>query len=316
MRALTTSLFVLGAVSGTALGLAIYNVRTAEPIPPADLVVTVPPAAVTVTVPVPAAEPAPEPIVDAPVEAPAKPVRAATPRLWAQCVDLNAADRATECGWDDGFPAISRDGTTIAMKVIPDDGGRGYPGLFVRLLDTASGRVTRTIEILNPDHYLEPSDTDDDATRAKVKRLNTAIAARVKSTQALLDRGGYRTLAALGAWDDMAGHDPDGEPAADPIAAHDTTFAEVTGDAAVRVIDPATRGVMFQHQFGIKDPSPGTSDDDCSGWMLRDVAVWWDPQTRVVVASLSYGTGGCMCGIYTHEQIARAPAQLAVPTGG
>ena len=295
MRPLFASLAVLGALGGATLGVTLYNTRPPAAVPEVIVHVPATPApAVHVSVPA-------EPVVATPppAAAPLDPPRALAPRIWAQCIvtpfDVPAP---AECGWDSGFPAISRDGRTIVLAHNPDDNGsRGNPGLVLSFLDTTSGKTTRTIEILDPDDYVE----DDPA-------LATTLATRVARAQKQLDEAGYRALARLGDYNEFksaADADDDGTP---DTVTHETIYAEIEETGATRIIDPSTRSVIFQHAFGVRNPRPDTdpAEDDCAGWSLHDLTLYWDAETRVVLANQIYRTGGCMCGDETVQQIARA----------
>jgi hypothetical protein len=305
-RALVTASMASGALfaGGMLVGAILHNAPRVERISmaPAQVTVAVPQAAapaVSVNVPAPVA-PAPVVVEPAPTVPPAP--RPLVPRLWAQCVDrMNTSGGV--CEWDDGFPAIASDGTLIATKYIPDDGGRGYPGLSIHLLDTATGTIKRSIDVLSPDEYVE----DDGTNWTKVQRLRATIAVRLAAAQKLLDDGGYRTMAFLGTTESSNGSET---AEAHPISSG--TYGEVDQSGAVRIIDPTTNSVIWQHQLGVPAPRSITEDDDggmCPGWGLRRMSLWWDPATRFVISSQDYQTGGCMCNDETVEEIAQV--QLA-----
>lgn len=228
--------------------------------------------------------------------------RPLAPRLWAQCVDTYD-DVPEVCQWDDGFPAIAASGKLVATKYIPDDSGRGYPGLSLRLLDATTGRVVRTIVVLSPDEYVEDTET----TTAEVTKLWKKVSARVTAAQRLLDAGGYRTMDFIG--NAFPLEESEGAPTdPEPMPTQDTIYAEIDSSAAVRIVDPATNTAIFQHQFDVAEPARLSDNDGmCGGWQLREMSLWWDKATRVVVSSQDYKTGGCMCADETVEQIAHVP---------
>lgn len=310
MRALISSVFVVGAISGAALGLTIYNAQRSELVP-APIVINVPPGpppAITVTVPEPAAAVPDESIsVPASMADDAGPL-ATSPQLWAQCVAIAWEEAAPpECAWHAGFPAISRDGSRIAIKYNPDDSGeRGYPGLVISLLDTATGKVVRTIEILDPNDYIEPG-PEQEAAAVKQAKL---IRARIKHAQQLLDAGGYRSLSKLGEYDEYAHErDDDDDGVIDqPRVTREGVYAEIAGSGAVRIVDAAKGTTLFQRDFTLPNPRANKPDEECSGWAMHAMSVWWDPATRIVLADQIYRTGGCMCGDTPVQQVARAPA--------
>jgi len=238
--------------------------------------------------------PATEPVAEAP-----RP-RALAPTLWPECfvpmTDPDAPDAGpgARCSWDTGFPAISSDGAQIARIEVPDDGGRGYPGLSIEFLDVRTSKVARTAVVLSPDEYESADPEDGDGLGAVTPRLRAKILRRAAAVQRALVARGFRSLELLGSHDeDLGDGDADGDdapPAAAPVPTR--IYAEIDG-RAVRVIDPATAAVMWQHVFA--DPSPVASTDLCGSWTLRGMAVWWDPRTRTVLTTQSYRTGGCMC---------------------
>src|SRR5262245_23344485 len=94
-------------------------------------------APVTVQVQAPPAPPPPPPPVAKPPEPAAKPAeppppppppRALTPLLNAACV-LPSDEPPAACAWDDGFPAISTDGTLVVRKIVTDSEDAGSAGL-------------------------------------------------------------------------------------------------------------------------------------------------------------------------------------------
>jgi hypothetical protein len=289
-------------VGGILLGATLTNAPRVERIsvPAPQITVEVPPLQLpvpTVSVPViapevtarePAALPTPRPL---------------SPQLWPQCVFAHGDVAGDVCQWDDGFPAIAASGKRVAMKYgEPDYTGDGESGLWIRFVDVTSGREVRTILVRAPGESIEDTGTNT----AAVEKLQKKVAARIAEAQRVLDAGSYRTMTLLssaGPFDGSA--DPD--PAPPPTKIH----ADVDASGAVRVVDPATSKVIWQHQFGVASPkAPITEDDDggtCPGWELRRMSLWWDPTTRVVLSNQEYRTGGCMCSDETVEQFAHVP---------
>jgi hypothetical protein len=150
----------------------------------APVSVAVPPAPPpqVVVAPVPPAAAAPVPQPPAP--------RATRPQVAAHCLVLSEGQPPDPmCAWDDGFPAISGDGSLIATKYHPVYGQTGNVGESVRFLDTTTGRVVRESIILSPDEYV-PGDALD--------KLRPEVLARAAAVQRELDTGEFRTLIALG----------------------------------------------------------------------------------------------------------------------
>jgi hypothetical protein len=227
--------------------------------------------------------PAPPPPPALEPEIAVAPPRALVPMINSSCL------LGGSCDWDDGFPAISADGTLIAIKYIPDDGGRGYAGMSIQLINAKTSHVVTTYMVLSPDEYLEPED-------AGLPKLQAKIVKRTAIAQRALDAKKFRSLTKLG--DALEeGMDPDEmlTPAA-PLR------AERIGDA-VRLIDntdPAAGTVIWQRRFPVEAEYPQAAHDPeqegCYPSSTRAVTVAWDPTTRTVLAETSYASGPCYCG--------------------
>lgn len=239
-------------------------------------------APVTTIIEVPAvAKAEPAAIVLPAIEPPATVTayRAAAPRLEAACIGSPGADSASpSCTWDDGFPAISADGKTVVEARIPDDGGRGNPGLHIVFFDVATSKVARTVVVLDPDEAPlgEPL---TDKVRAKIVKRATAV-------QQELDARKFRSLVELAPMGN-----PDMHAETPPAPGIHTEF---TGPV-MRLVD-ADRGTeMWRHEWTA--PTPVNDPDvDCTAWYMAQLGVSWDPETRVVFGQLLYHHGGCMCG--------------------
>lgn len=290
--------FAAGVV--VALGVAVAldeDATTIVPVAtPLEIQLSAAPPITVVAPPAPAPAPAPAPIEE---EAePPPPPRATMPRLDAQCFAIHSpeedppAKMPESCQWDDGFPAVSRDGKLVVAKVMVDDGGRGNPNLTIRFLDVATSKVVRDIVVLDPD---EVDASDRPAKRAQLQRK---VAQRMALAQRVIDQRGYRSLELLGTYNSYHL-----ELETDRTRVH----AEFDGNA-VRAIDPATNRVLWAHRFVVPNPNQRDIEtSDCAGWRLRELAVAWDPETRVVIGTSSYDTGGCMCDTLGAEQIVRMP---------
>jgi len=239
-----------------------------------------------VVLPAPSPPPAPEPGA---VEPPTP--RALVPSINTACV-VNV-DASGTCAWDDGFPAISDDGTLIAIKYIPDDGGRGYPGLTIKLLDAKTSRAVSTFVVLSPDEYLESDD-------AGWPKLNAKIGKRAAAAQRALDARQFRTLATFGRDLELI----DGEPnplsgAITGVAGAAPLRAERLADA-VRIIDTQAHTIVWQHRFPVEAEYPlaghALEQEGCYPASTRAIGLAWDAPTRTVVAEVSYASGPCYCG--------------------
>ena len=249
---------------------------------PAPVVVVQQPA------PPPAPEPEPEPKRIDP--------RATSPMILPSCVAPDDRVPHPECTWDAGFPAISADGKTVVTYFVPDDGGRGFPGLSIHFIDVATSKFVADLLVLDPDEIDvdEPYGEVSPALRAKMEK-------RAAAAQRRIDAGDSRTMAHLGS---RGWHD-DTESSAD----RSRVYADIIG-GLVRIVDPATQRVLFQRDLSVPDPRSaavraGASDLECAGFSLNQMDVWWDPATRTVLAAEAYTSGGCMCPVDEYEVVSR-----------
>ncbi|MBA3394890.1 MAG: hypothetical protein H0T89_19750 [Deltaproteobacteria bacterium] len=265
------------AVAAASL-LASRSASTSPPSPPPITKISVSPIAVPMVVPITITLPSPpEPIIeDAPEPSPP---RAIAPKLDAECVGVE--DPSDACAWDDGFPAISADGKTIAVKHHHEDAGRGHPGLSIELVDARTSRITRTLRLLSPDEY----DPDVGLPTSKIAR-------RVIAAQRVLDAGHFRSLVRVVT--------TDLESTASPLR------VELV-DAAVRVIDTSTSSAVWQHRFTVEaafpDQGPYPETDNCNINRVGDIAVWWDAPSRSLLSLVDYEAGPCYCNGATRAHV-------------
>lgn len=280
------AIFAAGIVTTIALRPAKPPViRVAAPAQP-----TVVPFAVPSVVVLPAPAPPPPPAPPEPELVVTPGPRALVPTINPACATQQGSD--TTCTWDDGFPAISADGTLIATTHVPDDGGRGYPGLSIELIDVKTSRVVKSFLVLSPNEYL------DSAEDPAWPKLHAKIRKRSATAQRMLDAKQFRALTHFATTDVGADVDPDGGSylfAMDPALR-----GERSGDA-VRVIDAAKNTVLWQHRFPIeaaypaaKNPSP--DGVGCYPSSTRGIGMAWDAPTRTMFTHVSYASGPCYCG--------------------
>ncbi len=275
------------AATSVVATLAICRIEVA----PAVHVITV---VKPVVLPVPLVMP---PAVVAPEPAPAP--RAASPRVDPACV-IRRSDGVEDpaCRWDHGFPAISADGALIAAYHVPDDGGRGNPGLTIRFVDTATSRRVRDVVVLSPDEF-------DDGAGEQPAALHARMARRAAAVQRILDAGGYRSLRLLA---DGDGFDSEGGNGDDPTLVG-SLRTEIDGDA-VRVIDVTTSTTLVQARFPVTAAFPDRPEspdfDGCYPSLTREMDVWWDEAGAILYAEVTYSTPPCYCSDELRNYVRRA----------
>jgi hypothetical protein len=304
---------VVFAIAGTtllsaALVLGMSLARSEIVVsPPVVLVpqphVTVSPAPVVLP-PAPAVVEAPAPPAPPPPPPPPKP-RALVPMLDAGCVIRNE-DNPT-CAWDEGFPAISADGTLIATKYIPPVGQADFNGLSIHFIETKTSRLVRDSVILTRDEaasYLypkvdaagAPAQSNEEHLQEQQRLLST-IYRRVARVQRTLDARRFRTLLELGSLPGTQGPPEPSRRGPHPV------YAEIVGTSA-RIIDSAASQVLWRGEFWVDGPKRAEDDtSDCGAWWPWSMELWWDPKTRYVLAAQKYRTGGCMCSDLPFESV-------------
>ncbi|HEX3477541.1 MAG TPA: hypothetical protein VHT91_21110 [Kofleriaceae bacterium] len=301
----STTLLCAAFAAGSLLSRPDIVVRPAPVVvtPPA---VVVPPAHVTVApapvvmpatpVVVKSAPPAPDP------SAPAPQPRALVPTLDAACVIHTDGAPSPTCAWDDGFPAISADGTLIATKYVPGMGPSDLDALSIHFLDTRTSQVVRDSVILTPEEsvpfVVKNAASSEDKLEQQRQRVLGLIYRRVAAVQRTLDDKRFRTLRALGSARSSMGSEATAQRGPHPV------YAEIVGTTA-RIIDSEASQVLWRGEFWASEPK--RSRGDCSIWTPWSIELWWDPETRHVLAAQTYRTGGCMCPDVPVETVQQMP---------
>jgi hypothetical protein len=289
---------VMGLGVAAAIGVGAAAMARQEPATvtvAASPVVVTPPAA-----PPPQVVVQPAPVVIQPPPAPEPPPapvirpRAPTPLLIPECLyEFDWLGDRPQCNWDNGFPAISGDGKTIAFLSSWSGPSDEQLGAAVAFLDVRTAKRVRTLTL-----YRHSGMTD--MTDAETYQLYRKLPRRVDEVQKVLDRAGYRSMQDLG-----TGYAESPEP--EPTEAPTRVYAEFNGEN-VRAIDPATHEVLWQGRFAAPRPVRDLDDDDdCDGFSLASTSAWWDPETRVAYVQQGYNFGGCMCGSGSYELVRRMP---------
>jgi hypothetical protein len=254
----------------------------AKPITPTLLPI---PAPQVIVLPTPLAPPVPPPVAESP------PPRAATPHLDARCV-AGIGGENPACAWDQGFPALSADGTMIAIEYTPEDGMRGLPGLAIRFVTVGSSRVVRDVPLLTPGEY-EPSENSP-----QVPELLAKLTVRVAKAQRLLDAGGYRTMTRLEVQEGGGG------PVVDGLRVE-------TAEDSVRVIDAAKNRVIWQRRFDVDAQFTSQASlpdgENCTPSREHTEGIAWDAKTRTILAEILYSGGGDSCDGTPIDYVTRLP---------
>lgn len=292
----------MGLVAMSAIGTAGFWYLDRKPAAPTKTIVQAVPSIVTVPITTPAA---PAPIVNITVPPPpapevpmAPPPRALTPFLDAECIARTDSgeveDRiARRCNWDAGFPAISADGKTIALKYSRDDGGRGWLNVAVMFIDAETSKTIGDHTIVAPDD-LDENGQATDKTRARATK-------RVAAIQKKLDAGQYRTLHVI----QNLVPEPD-FPATAGLRIEHEQF-----DASVRVVDGDTNTVLWRGEFNAATEYPPRkvdpdTDTGCYPGSTSNVSAWFDPATKLIAFQVSYASGPCYCSDEIHHYVRRA----------
>lgn len=216
----------------------------------------------------------------------AAPPRALTPHL-NSCLLRHLGHDESPCNWDDGFPAISGDGTTIAMKSIEPRAGNRGQDIEIHFLDARTGHVQRRAPILS----------ESDAGTATQADL-AAGAKRLEAVQRTLDARKFRAMIAPTFWDANNEELPTHATAGEIYAQED--------EGLVRLIDPQTNTVIIQGQIGALPPSASV-ESGCSGGPMASFAAWWDPSTKTLLDESRYLSPGGSCGQVVVRHVTRAP---------
>lgn len=295
---------LLGVVTTSAI--AAIGVAFLDRKEPPKAIVQAVPSIVTVEVPTPAV--ATPPVVNVTVQPPAPepepatispPARALAPFLDANCItrtDLTADTdgAATSCAWDDGFPAISGDGKTIALRYSRDDGGRGFLNVAVQFIDAESSKMLSDHTIVAPED-LDEQGLATDKTRA-------LAAKRVAKIQKRLDEGHFRTMRRI---------EPSDIVPADVEPPKGLRVEHGQWESAARVVDGDTNTVLWRGEFNASTEYPPRkvdpdTDTGCYPSHTNDVFAWFDPTTRSIAFQVSYGSAPCYCSDEIHHYVRRA----------
>jgi hypothetical protein len=233
-----------------------------------------PPApALPAALPVATAEPEiPQPELPAPL-------RATTPHLWSHCVLPEVSDdgKPEFCNWDDGFPAISKDGSLIAFF----DDGRS-----IRWISASTAATVGVAQLVSSDEY---NNSEGFTHRERIQRR---VDARVARVQHLLDARGFRSLQSLGTFD-ARNEQSDESPGTKNI------YAEFSANGETRVINPLTSSVLWQGNLQSRSSEPLASVIRlCPERNFWFASMWWDPTSYRAIALLDFETAEDAKGVH------------------
>ena len=237
-------------VLGCGLTLAACKKKEAAPQPAPAVVVA--DAAAAVAVPVAVADAG-----DAPLS-PAIPAG----KLGVQVIDLQYGGFVQP-----GLPAIRDDGSAIVVTSAGDDGGRGYLDLELLVLDGATGAVTKTHVLADPDET-SAADEQDPA------KLDAIARTRIAEANATFATGTWRTMVA----------DPE------LTFALDQAKGNVTIARGGKTIATASVAKL------LPKAKPPAGDEGCGSEDARLAGAYVDAASKRALIEIGYSAGGHNCG--------------------
>jgi hypothetical protein len=199
------------------------------------------------------------------------------PGIRRECLEAYAA-----CPMVEGLPAISADGTLVAVPDMERAGEREERPLTVRIFDAGSGKALSELPVIT---YRDYDEGADPMTAELHPATRTAVEERVVAVERELARGRYRPLTALGTvHEQRAGQEIDGLRAS--FDGHELAVVDTgTGTGQAR----------WRRAIGPEDgDAPVASDIDCEPAPVAEVSVWASREAGVVVAHVSYmGSDAC-----------------------
>lgn len=185
-----------------------------------------------------------------------------------------------ECPITLGLPALSADGSLVAVADRGPDSPRDERPLTIRVIAIASAADVERHEIITLADY---DDAGYDSMNGSFSTERQAeLAARVARVNELLAAGGYRAIPALG----RVHEDHPGELAPGLRASFD-------GDA-LEVFDAEIDQIRWRREI---EPSPAWSPTpgiECGPFPVAEIEVWAARQPSVIVAHVSY-IGADLC---------------------
>ena len=185
-----------------------------------------------------------------------------------------------ECPITIGLPALSADGSLVAVADRGPDSPRDERPLTIRVIEIATADDVERHPIITLADY-DDAGYDSMNGRFSAERQAT-LAARVAGINELFTAGGYRAIPTLG----RVHEDHPGELAAGLRASFD-------GDA-LEVFDAEIDQIRWRREI---EPSPAWSPTpgiECGPFPVAEIAVWAARRPSVIVAHVSY-IGADLC---------------------
>lgn len=193
------------------------------------------------------------------------------------CFDAYATCRAVR-----GLPAVSRDGTRIAIAETGEENARDEFVLTVVYLDSATGADVQRVPIMTLEDRVSGLDPD---TEAMSPALRKTLEARVAAADASLHQAGFQALLALGVVD----AERPGEPVAGLRASFDGTHLTVAEGDAV------------QWRESVHSSLERAGEAGCSSGQIAEIAVWVRRSPSTLLARVGFTTAH-MCDVSSRYQ--------------
>jgi hypothetical protein len=255
------------------------------------------PMSVSATCPLPAStvQPVPEPThaqIPTTLAPPPRPLRANVPHLWAQCILPAPEDESLSqvCDWDDGFPAISSDGTVIAVKEkTPESLGPAH-GLRISWRNSQTGDLVHTSTIFTHAEAAKLMAAGDDYDRLDDIRqiFKNRIGQRVERVASKLNKQGFRSMALLAEHNLQLLNDRSGF--IDDQSNRDVLIEAGTAAGEVRIVDRPSSVILWQGNFPLPTNTPRTCD-----YQPTTLSIWSHVVSGHSIALLTFDGATASC---------------------
>ena len=196
--------------------------------------------------------------------------------------NIDCFDVYAECKAVRELPAVSADGTRIAVADTRDENARDEFVLTLVYLDSQTGAERERIPIMTLEDRARGLDPD---TEAMSPALRQALEARIKSVDADLARGGFEPMQFLGVVDEAR----PGEEVAGMRASFDGAHVLVT------------EGERELFKRSVKPALSRAGEAGCSSEQIAELAVWVRRAPQVLLARVSFTTAH-MCDVSSQYQ--------------